>query len=71
MDSQYWTVTVKFKRKVNRHGAVDVDDSERQSVLWASNGRDAIKMYKSIFYDNEPNLIKGSEKFTVEEGKLI
>jgi hypothetical protein len=71
MESQYWTVTVKFERTVLRNGKDGVDKSERISVLWAQSGKDAIKMCKALFYDNEPTLVKGTEKFTVESGRLI
>lgn len=71
MDSQYWTVTVKFKRVVKRYGRDEIDNSERQSELWAASGKDAIKMYQPIFYENEPQIVVGTEKFTVKAGRHI
>ena len=71
MDSQYWTVTVKFERRNMTRATHDIEHSERQSELWAASKDDALKMYKAIFYDNEPTLIMGSEKFKVAKGRHI
>lgn len=68
---QYWTVTATFKRINVKSPERRKEASERKSELWATDGSTAVKMYKAVFYENEPNLIKGTEKFSFKKGRHL